>query len=186
MRVTKQGQGTYLEYDHSGNIVVQRPCAREVIGVYDERVYGLVMCRCCVQRGTTVSVRDLFRTLPVRYAEFTKNIKRGTNGRAIASGNASSICAVIAEYVKAIHILQGYCLTALGSRISCSNQCGKGCIAHLRSFMTVTSHMRTSRNSRSTVLSVDAAHGLRDRMAALFGPKFVQTMVVRYCRVLYA
>lgn len=78
--------GTKLELDHRGAIVKRSPCARAV--------------------GTTVSLSNLFATLPVRKKEFQKNIKR--------------------EFIKMCQILQAYCLVSVGVRIICSNQNKKG------------------------------------------------------------
>lgn len=50
------GVGTRLEFDHSGKLVSQKPCAR--------------------QHGTSVFVEQLFFSLPVRHKEFLRNIKK--------------------------------------------------------------------------------------------------------------
>ena len=81
-----QAAATRLEYDHNGKLVAKHPCARD--------------------QGTTVSLQNLFSTLPVRHREFLRNIKR--------------------EFTKLIHVLQGYCLISTGVRITCSNQVEKG------------------------------------------------------------
>ncbi|XP_062542744.1 mismatch repair endonuclease PMS2 [Armigeres subalbatus] len=78
--------GTKLELDHRGGIKKRSPIARAV--------------------GTTVSLSNLFSTLPVRKKEFQKNIKR--------------------EFIKMCQILQAYCLVSVGVRIICSNQNKKG------------------------------------------------------------
>uniref|UniRef100_A0A673AM33 Mismatch repair endonuclease PMS2 n=1 Tax=Sphaeramia orbicularis TaxID=375764 RepID=A0A673AM33_9TELE len=57
-------------------------------------------------QGTTVSLQQLFSTLPVRHKEFQRNIKK--------------------EYAKMLHILQSYCIISVGVRITCSNQNGQG------------------------------------------------------------
>lgn len=77
--------GTKLVFDHKGHLVQQSPQPR--------------------QQGTTVSLQQLFNTLPVRYKEFQRNIKK--------------------EYAKMIHILQSYCIISTGVRITCSNQNGQ-------------------------------------------------------------
>ncbi|KJE93263.1 hypothetical protein CAOG_004075 [Capsaspora owczarzaki ATCC 30864] len=77
--------GTRLEFDTEGLITTKSPCPRE--------------------QGTTISVRNIFASLPVRYRELMKNLKR--------------------EYGKLIAMLQAYCIVATGVRISCSNQIGK-------------------------------------------------------------
>uniref|UniRef100_A0A4W3H7Q5 Mismatch repair endonuclease PMS2 n=1 Tax=Callorhinchus milii TaxID=7868 RepID=A0A4W3H7Q5_CALMI len=58
------------------------------------------------QIGTTVSVQQLFSTLPVRHKEFQRNIKK--------------------EYAKMVQVLQAYCIIATGVRINCTNQVGQG------------------------------------------------------------
>ncbi|XP_071813914.1 mismatch repair endonuclease PMS2-like [Apostichopus japonicus] len=78
--------GTRLEYDHDGKIMKQTPCPR--------------------QTGTTVTLINLFSTLPVRYKEFQRNIKK--------------------EFAKMVHILQGYCIISQGVKLTCSNQINKG------------------------------------------------------------
>lgn len=78
--------GTKLELDHRGVIKKKIICARDI--------------------GTTVSLSNLFSTLPVRKREFQKNIKK--------------------EFNKLCQILQGYCLVAKGVRIICTNQNQKG------------------------------------------------------------
>lgn len=81
-----QTVATRLEYDHNGKLLSKNPCARD--------------------GGTTVSLENLFSTLPVRHREFLRNIKR--------------------EFSKLAHVLQGYCLVSTGVRIMCSNQVEKG------------------------------------------------------------
>ncbi|XP_022228702.2 mismatch repair endonuclease PMS2 [Drosophila obscura] len=78
--------GLKVELDHEGKIKKRSPCARAV--------------------GTTVSLSNLFSTLPVRRRDFTRNIKK--------------------EFAKMCQILQAYCLVTKGVRIICSNQTPKG------------------------------------------------------------
>uniref|UniRef100_A0A2A4JKV4 MutL C-terminal dimerisation domain-containing protein n=1 Tax=Heliothis virescens TaxID=7102 RepID=A0A2A4JKV4_HELVI len=73
---------TKLEYDHKGNITKQSPCSRQV--------------------GTTVTLTNLFSSLPVRQKEFHKNAKR--------------------EFNKITQLLYAYCLISVGVKITCSNQ----------------------------------------------------------------
>ncbi|XP_053683358.1 mismatch repair endonuclease PMS2 [Sabethes cyaneus] len=75
-----------LQLDNRGIIIQKTPCARST--------------------GTTVSLSNLFATLPVRRKEFQKNIKK--------------------EFIKMCHILQAYCLVSVGVRIICTNQNKKG------------------------------------------------------------
>ncbi|XP_058013566.1 mismatch repair endonuclease PMS2 isoform X2 [Ahaetulla prasina] len=78
--------GTRLVFDHSGNITQRVPFSRP--------------------QGTTVSVQQLFLTLPVRQKEFQRNIKK--------------------EFAKMVQILQAYCIISTGVRIHCTNQVGQG------------------------------------------------------------
>uniref|UniRef100_A0A8C2YPR8 MutL C-terminal dimerisation domain-containing protein n=1 Tax=Chinchilla lanigera TaxID=34839 RepID=A0A8C2YPR8_CHILA len=78
--------GTRLVFDHNGKIVQKIPCPRP--------------------KGTTVSVQQLFYTLPVRHKEFQRNIKK--------------------EYAKMVQVLHAYCIISAGVRVSCTNQLGQG------------------------------------------------------------
>ncbi|KFP79673.1 Mismatch repair endonuclease PMS2, partial [Apaloderma vittatum] len=78
--------GTRLVFDHNGKITQKTPFPR--------------------QQGTTVSIQQLFYTLPVRHKEFQRNIKK--------------------EYAKMVQVLQAYCIVSKGVRINCTNQVGQG------------------------------------------------------------
>ncbi|XP_005879477.1 PREDICTED: mismatch repair endonuclease PMS2 [Myotis brandtii] len=78
--------GTRLVFDHNGKITQKTPFPRP--------------------RGTTVSVQQLFHTLPVRHKEFQRNIKK--------------------EFAKMVHVLHAYCIISSGVRVSCTNQVGQG------------------------------------------------------------
>ncbi|XP_075035760.1 mismatch repair endonuclease PMS2 [Mixophyes fleayi] len=78
--------GTRLVFDHNGKIVQKSPLPR--------------------QQGTTVSIQQLFYTLPVRYKEFQRNTKK--------------------EFAKMVQVLQAYCIISSGVRINCTNQVGQG------------------------------------------------------------
>ncbi|MEQ2303413.1 hypothetical protein AMECASPLE_016713 [Ameca splendens] len=95
--------GTKLVFDHQGHLVQRSPCPR--------------------QPGTTVTLQQLFYTLPVRHKEFQRNIKK--------------------EYAKMIHVLQAYCIISTGVRITCSNQNGQG----KRSTVLSTSGSHTMREN---------------------------------------
>uniref|UniRef100_A0A7N9AWV9 Mismatch repair endonuclease PMS2 n=1 Tax=Mastacembelus armatus TaxID=205130 RepID=A0A7N9AWV9_9TELE len=99
--------GTKLVFDHKGHLVQKSPHPR--------------------QQGTTVSLQQLFCTLPVRYKEFQRNIKK--------------------EYAKMIHVLQSYCIISTGVRINCSNQNGQG----KRSTVLSTSGSQSMRDSIGAV-----------------------------------
>lgn len=95
--------GTKLVFDHNGTLVQRTPQPR--------------------QPGTTVTLQQLFATLPVRHKEFQRNIKK--------------------EYAKMIYILQSYCIISAGVRITCSNQTGQG----KRSTILSTSGSQTMRDN---------------------------------------
>ncbi|KAK3092069.1 hypothetical protein FSP39_024887 [Pinctada imbricata] len=78
--------GTKLDIDHNGKIKEKSSVARQI--------------------GTTVSLQNLFYTLPVRHKEFQRNIKK--------------------EFAKLVQVLNSYCIISTGVRITCSNQVGKG------------------------------------------------------------
>ncbi|XP_065887523.1 mismatch repair endonuclease PMS2-like [Dysidea avara] len=81
-RHASQSVGTKLTFDTRGILQCQEACAREV--------------------GTSVSLSRLFYTLPVRYKEFQRNLKK--------------------EYNKFIQMLQGYCLISTNVKLLCYNQ----------------------------------------------------------------
>jgi DNA mismatch repair ATPase MutL len=81
-----QNIGARIEYNHDGHITKQEATARP--------------------HGTTVTLQNLFSTLPVRHKEFLRNIKR--------------------EYTKMMQVLQGYCVISTGVRISCHTIGEKG------------------------------------------------------------
>ncbi|XP_031640491.1 mismatch repair endonuclease PMS2 [Contarinia nasturtii] len=77
---------TKLELNNRGEIVKRTPCAR--------------------QTGTTVTLSNLFASLPVRKREFQRNINK--------------------EFAKMCQILQGYGLISYGKRIILTNHTAKG------------------------------------------------------------
>nr|XP_027206517.1 LOW QUALITY PROTEIN: mismatch repair endonuclease PMS2-like [Penaeus vannamei] len=85
-RHESQAVATKLVYDHNGKLITKTPCPRQV--------------------GTTVTLQNLFSTLPVRHKEFQRNIKK--------------------EFGKMVQVLNSYCLISTGIRISCTNQSDKG------------------------------------------------------------
>ncbi|KAL1517808.1 hypothetical protein ABEB36_001531 [Hypothenemus hampei] len=72
---------TKLKYDHDGNIIDQQPVARQL--------------------GTTVSLKNMFSTLPVRKKQFEKNLKK--------------------EFSKMCNLLYAYCLLPNGVKYTCTN-----------------------------------------------------------------
>lgn len=82
--VTRHSTSEYgfkLEFDRNGVLMKKEPCARET--------------------GTTIYVRNIFKTLPVRAKQFQKNLKK--------------------EYTHAIQVLYSYCLVCTNVKITCSN-----------------------------------------------------------------
>ncbi|KAL3648019.1 hypothetical protein CASFOL_008987 [Castilleja foliolosa] len=84
-RTVNEVVATHLTYDRMGVLSDERKTARQV--------------------GTTVTVKNLFSTLPVRSKEFHRNIRK--------------------EYGKLISLLNAYALIAKGVRIVCTNTVGK-------------------------------------------------------------
>ncbi|XP_071976594.1 mismatch repair endonuclease PMS2 [Engystomops pustulosus] len=78
--------GTRLVFDQNGKIIQKSPLPR--------------------QQGTTVTIQQLFYTLPVRHKEFLRNNKK--------------------EFAKMVQVLQAYCIISTGVRINCTNQVGQG------------------------------------------------------------
>ncbi|XP_067932553.1 mismatch repair endonuclease PMS2-like [Watersipora subatra] len=72
---------TRIVYDHYGRIAKKASCARQV--------------------GTTVTLENLFSTLPVRHKELQKNLKR--------------------EFHKMVSLLNAYCIISRNVKITCSN-----------------------------------------------------------------
>ncbi|EFA00116.2 mismatch repair endonuclease PMS2 isoform X2 [Tribolium castaneum] len=83
---TSAENATKITYDRSGKIISETVSARE--------------------SGTTVTLENLFSTLPVRRREFTKNLKR--------------------EFNKMCQLLYAYCLVSKGIKFSCTNTTSKG------------------------------------------------------------
>lgn len=84
-RTKNEQVATHLTFDRSGLLTDERKTARQV--------------------GTTVTVKNLFSSLPVRSKEFHRNIRK--------------------EYGKLISLLNAYALTAKGVRLVCKNSTGK-------------------------------------------------------------
>ncbi|KAF7663099.1 hypothetical protein LDENG_00219340 [Lucifuga dentata] len=108
--------GTKLVFDQKGHLAHRSPHPR--------------------QQGTTVSLQQLFYTLPVRHKEFQRNIKK--------------------EYTKMIHILQSYCIISTGVRITCSNQTGQG----KRSTVLSTSSSQSMRDNIGAIFGTKQLQSL--------------------------
>ncbi|KAK3041488.1 hypothetical protein RJ639_000465 [Escallonia herrerae] len=84
-RTKYEAVATHLTFDHSGQVTAERKTARQI--------------------GTTVTVKKLFSSLPVRSKEFRRNIRK--------------------EYGKLISLLNAYALIAKGVRLLCTNSAGR-------------------------------------------------------------
>ncbi|XP_022640680.1 DNA mismatch repair protein PMS1 isoform X3 [Vigna radiata var. radiata] len=84
-RTVSEPVATHLTFNNSGVLVSERKTARQI--------------------GTTVMVKELFSSLPVRSKEFSRNIRR--------------------EYGKLVSLLNAYALIAKGVRFVCTNTTGK-------------------------------------------------------------
>ena len=73
-----------LFFDKNGKLIKKEECARA--------------------GGTTVYVKNIFKTLPVRAKEFQRNLKK--------------------EFARTIQILYSYCLVSVGVKIKCTNSIG--------------------------------------------------------------
>ncbi len=88
------------------------------------------------QKGTTVSVENLFMNLPVRRRELEKNIKR--------------------EYGKVLGVLQAYACISTQARISVSNVMSKG----KKAVVFATKSNQTTRDNIANVFGAKALAGL--------------------------
>lgn len=116
--------GTCLDLDVSGRVKSRKTVARPV------RTYLMCFIVTIVnlsQKGTTVTLKGLFSTLPVRRKELERNIKR--------------------EFAKALGLLNAYallpCAVEPGVRLSVTNQLDKGAKSQLLSTQGTPS-IRTS------------------------------------------
>ncbi|KAH1002612.1 hypothetical protein HUJ04_008685 [Dendroctonus ponderosae] len=125
-----------LSYDHGGNIVSEEVAAR--------------------QRGTTVSLRNIFAPLPVRRKEFTKNLKR--------------------EFSKMCNLLYAYCLLPNGIKYSCSNTTAKGA----KSSLVATEGHKTVRENVISVFGLKQLASLLDVPLALPGPPILEEYGVNW------
>lgn len=105
---TKNEQiATHLTFDHSGLLTAERNTARQV--------------------GTTVTVKKLFSTLPVRSKEFHRNIRK--------------------EYGKLITLLNAYALISKGVRLVCTNSA-------LKNAKSVVLKTQGSRSLKDNIITV--------------------------------
>ncbi|XP_065211887.1 mismatch repair endonuclease PMS2 [Planococcus citri] len=85
-RHESEKHGSKLIFDNLGALQSSEPCARQV--------------------GTTISLGNIFSSLPVRQKEFHRNLKK--------------------EFHKAVQILSAYCLISANVKITCVNRTKKG------------------------------------------------------------
>ncbi|XP_055946183.1 mismatch repair endonuclease PMS2-like isoform X1 [Argiope bruennichi] len=78
--------GTTLTFDHNGILIKSVPTHRQV--------------------GTTVTLKNIFTTFPVRHKEFLRHLRK--------------------EYLKMIQLLTAYCLISINKRITCCNTSENG------------------------------------------------------------
>ncbi|CAH1638797.1 unnamed protein product [Spodoptera littoralis] len=109
---------TKIEYDHKGHITKQTPCSRQI--------------------GTTVSLTNLFKSLPVRQKEFHKNAKR--------------------EFNKMTQLLYAYCLISVGVKITCTNQTS----SNAKSLVVATQGTTSYKDNIASVFGVKQLQTLLD------------------------
>ncbi|CAA9995215.1 unnamed protein product [Nesidiocoris tenuis] len=129
---SSQDCGANLTFDHNGHIVKTLPLARQV--------------------GTSVSLANIFCTLPVRLKEFHRNIKK--------------------EFNKMLQILYAYCLVSTGIRITCVNQTKKGG----RSIVLATQGNITVKENISCVFGSKQLTGLVELQKTLPSPETMEEL----------
>ncbi|XP_029052034.1 mismatch repair endonuclease PMS2 isoform X2 [Osmia bicornis bicornis] len=107
--------GFKLEFDHNGILQKKEACAREV--------------------GTTVHVKNIFKCLPVRAKEFTRNLKK--------------------EYARAIQVLYNYCIVSTDTKITCSNS-----VSGKSNVVVTTTNSSSILNNINIVFGKKASKGL--------------------------
>ncbi|CAG9770561.1 unnamed protein product [Ceutorhynchus assimilis] len=109
---------TKLKYDYGGNIISKEIAAR--------------------QQGTTVTLKNLFSTLPVRKREFSKNLKK--------------------EFSKMCNLLYAYCLLPAGIKYKCTNATANGS----KNIVVATEGNKTVRENIISVFGVKQLASLID------------------------
>lgn len=107
--------GFKLEFDHNGILQKKEACAREI--------------------GTTVHVKNIFKCLPVRAKEFTRNLKK--------------------EYARAIQVLYNYCIVSTNTKITCSNS-----VSGKSNVVVTTTNSSSILNNINIVFGKKASNGL--------------------------
>lgn len=120
--------GVKLEYDAHGELAGEVMMARS--------------------GGTTIAVRDLFHSLPVRRKEFEKNLKR--------------------DYGRLVTLLQSYALICTGVRFVCTNQVGSG---------TRSVVVQNDAGSANSSAATTTFEGLRASARGVLGKKIAEGML---------
>ena len=114
---------------------------------------------CQLQIGTTVTIHNLFRALPVRHKEFLRNLKR--------------------EFAKMLQLLSAYALVSTRTKFTCTNQNAKGYFLRalqLNASMFFSDFFLNSRK-RQTVLFTNNNESMRENISNIFGAKQVRELV---------
>lgn len=111
------------------------------------------------QTGTTVTLTNLFISLPVRRKEFERNVKREF-GKALALLNAYAL---------------GPCTAGSGVRLTVSNQPEKGYVSIFRIFFEVLTQQKQSPSS--VQIKTMGIPSPRASVTALWGPKALDNVV---------
>lgn len=112
------------------------------------------------QRGTTITLTNLFTPLPVRRKELERNIKREF-GKALALLNAYAL---------------GPCAKKGGIRLGVTNQVEGGCV-FLRVKFLSSSLMMFLGGRKSVQIRTDGTPSLRASVSTLWGPKALTNIV---------
>jgi DNA mismatch repair protein PMS2 len=103
------------------------------------------------QKGTTVTVEQIFKNLPVRRKELERNIRR--------------------EYQKVLNLLNAYACISIGVRFVVSNLDVKGYVGMQRSVSTNVCR------KRNVVFSTNASSSTKDNIASVFSAKMLQSLL---------
>jgi len=128
--------GVKLEFDSQGELVQETMIARAV--------------------GTTISVKDLFHSLPVRHKEFKKNVKR--------------------DFSKLVSLLQAYSLVHTETRFLCTNQLGNGSVRN--TVISTQSIGPSSSGSSHGSLDLDV---VKAAARSLFNRRIADTLIPLRC-----
>ncbi|KAK9808938.1 hypothetical protein WJX72_006664 [[Myrmecia] bisecta] len=134
-RTPSQPAGVRLTYDRRGRLIGQAAAARAA--------------------GTTVSLKDLFKPLPVRHKEFLRHLKR--------------------EYAKLLTLLQAYAIISTGVRLLCTNQVGAGA----RSTVISTQEGSTMRDNLITVFGTRTVGAMEALPSTAQGSRLIEGFVSR-------